>query len=54
MVSSYKYLGVWVDQKLSSQKHLDFLFGVKKKEEDGRLGKKGKINFLKKMSGPLF
>ena len=49
-----KYLGVWIDQKLSPQKHLNFLFGCKKRAEEGEPGKKGKISFLIDSLSPCF
>ncbi len=45
VVDSYKYLGVWIDNKLSPKKHIDYLFGVKGNEE-GLTAQRGKINFL--------
>src|SRR5690242_18052597 len=40
VVDKYKYLGVWIDQKLSLQTYLEYLFEVKKKEGETK-GKKG-------------
>lgn len=54
VVDTYKYLGVWLNQKLSSKKHLEYLFGVKKDILNGSEGKKGKINFLVASLGPCF
>ncbi len=53
VVDSYKYLGVWLDQRLSPQRHIDYLFGVKKKEK-GKKGCKGKISFLVGALGQCF
>ena len=53
-MDSYKYLGVWVDQKLSPQKHLDYLFGSKKKKGENEPGKKGKVGFLVNCLSPCF
>ena len=53
VVVSYKYLGVWVDSKLSPQEHLNYLFCARKSKEDG--GKKiGKINSITKCLSPCF
>ncbi len=43
VVDSYKYLGLWLTQKLTAEKHLDYLFG-KKGAPEGRAV--GKINYL--------
>jgi len=48
VVDSYKYLGVWIDQKLTPRKHIEYLFGTK----NGK--KKGKINFLTQCLSPSF
>jgi len=54
VVDIYKYLGVWLNQKLSPQKHLEYLFGVKGNKQENKEGKKGKINFLSNSLGPFF
>ncbi len=54
VIGSYKYLGVWIDQKLSPRKHLNFLFGVKKASSDDGQGKRGKVNYLVNSLGPCF
>ncbi len=54
VVNSYKYLGVWIDQKLSPKRHLDFLFGAKKTRSSDGEAKKGKVNYLVNSLGPCF
>ncbi len=54
VVDAYKYLGVWLDQKLTPQKHLRYLFGEKSDEERGTKGTMGKINFLISTLGRCF
>jgi hypothetical protein len=46
IVDSYKYLGVWINQKLSPDKHIEYLFGTKRNDKEGIQSKKGKISFL--------
>jgi len=45
---------VWISQKLSPKKHLDFLFGVKKSSSVDGEGKRGKVNYLVNSLGPCF
>jgi len=50
VVDRYKYLGVWLDQKLSPRAHLAYLFGSK---DDGKT-RKGKVNFLASTLSPCY
>ena len=53
VVEKYKYLGVWLDRKLSCQLHLEYFFGAKSNKMEQKMGK-GKVDFLVNRLNPCF
>lgn len=48
----YRYLGIFLDQKLSPRRHIEYLFGARSDIEKGRTNGKGKTVFLSRSLGP--
>jgi len=54
IVDKYKYLGVWIDQRLSPHSHSEYLFGSRDTQGDANKKMKGKISFLTSSLSPCF
>ena len=53
VVEKYKYLGVWLDQKLSCRSHLEYLFGSNGHKQHQKKVR-GKVDFLINSLNPCF